>query len=297
MGAKRGKASRWKQIVIRKQSVRTAVEHTGGEIAHDRLSLDMQITEHLIGLPSAKQTNAISVDVGAQKRHGPGRSKGSGRDVGRTKTKLGAQGGDGQPQDCSEVGGVEARQRMRLRVAEGGQRLRGQRCRLTQVNDAPGGGENGTKTGVAAPAEANDLASDTILLSRELETDKCRGEEVLRRGGQGGESQLANEETDIAELKGLAGRDSTGIFAGPQQKKEGETYHVGTRQREGSAGVEGLCHHMAQDGDRDGLDSVRRVVGLGIACQHAFESEVDIALGSETGVRGPHTRKRLPNAA
>ena len=56
--------------MVREQRISAAVEHAGREIAHEGLGLDMEISEHLVRLPSAEQANAVRVDVGAKERHG-----------------------------------------------------------------------------------------------------------------------------------------------------------------------------------------------------------------------------------
>ena len=82
--------------------------------------LDMQVPEHLIGLPTTQQADAIRIDVGTEKGHGARRPKRAGRNVGRKKSKLGAQHGDREAEDGREVGRCQARQGRGNRIQKGG---------------------------------------------------------------------------------------------------------------------------------------------------------------------------------
>lgn len=50
-----------------------------------------------------------------------------------------------------------------------------------------------------------------------------------------------------------------------------------------------------KNGNGNGFDTVRRRVGSGVGRQLALETEIDVPLGREAWVRGPHTGKRLGN--
>ena len=54
---------------------------------------------------------------------------------------------------------------------------------------------------------------------------------------------------------------------------------------------------MLENGDRDRFHAGRGVVLFREAGEHALQPKVHVALGGEAGVRGPHTGKRLANAA
>ena len=80
--------------MVGKQRKVAAGKHLGREIAHDRLSLDMQVSQHLVGPPAAEETNAIGIDVGAQECHGASGAEGAGGHVGRQETVSGAEKAD-----------------------------------------------------------------------------------------------------------------------------------------------------------------------------------------------------------
>ena len=61
------------------------VNHPAREIPHDRLSLDVEVPEHLVGPPAADKTDDIRVDTGAKQRHSSGCAQGASGDVGRSK--------------------------------------------------------------------------------------------------------------------------------------------------------------------------------------------------------------------
>ena len=68
--------------MIGKQGEVAPVEHAGGKITHDRLSLYyMQVSQHLIRAPAANELDAVSIDISTQKGHGSRRTQGSSGDV------------------------------------------------------------------------------------------------------------------------------------------------------------------------------------------------------------------------
>lgn len=70
-------------------------------MAHDGLGLDMKISEHLIRLPTAEETDAIRVNVSAEKGHGACGTQGPGRDVLRAKAVFETKDGN---RETEEVG-------------------------------------------------------------------------------------------------------------------------------------------------------------------------------------------------
>ena len=64
--------------MVREQRISAAVEHAGREIAHEGLGLDMEISEHLVRLPAAKEADAITVNIGAKESHCASSAEGPG---------------------------------------------------------------------------------------------------------------------------------------------------------------------------------------------------------------------------
>ena len=54
-------------IRTRDEVVVTALQHEAGEVAHDRLRLEMEVTKHFVGPPAANQADEIGVDAGEEK--------------------------------------------------------------------------------------------------------------------------------------------------------------------------------------------------------------------------------------
>ena len=118
------------------------------------------------------------------------------------------------------------------------------------------------------------------------------------RGGSGrGEGHRTKEKLHVPKLKWLSVTSSSGVLAGAQQKEKTEADHVGASEGKRVLGQDGLGHDMLQNGNRDGLDPRRRVVLFGEAGKHALQAEIQGALWGESRIRGPHTGKRLANAA
>ena len=65
------RVGRIRYLLIRMEGVVAALDHATGEVAHNRLCLEVKILEHSIGLPSTKQANGIGVNVGVEKGHSP----------------------------------------------------------------------------------------------------------------------------------------------------------------------------------------------------------------------------------
>ena len=108
-----------------KKGIGAAMQHPGRKITHDRLSLNMQVSQHFIGAPAPDETDAIGIDIGTQEGHGAGGAEGAGRDVLGHKIVSGAEDGHGQAEGGSEVGGAEAREPEGDGVEERGQWLGG----------------------------------------------------------------------------------------------------------------------------------------------------------------------------
>ena len=56
--------------VVRNESVGTNVEHATRVVPHERVSLDMQISEHFIRVPPANKADDIRIDLGQEKDSG-----------------------------------------------------------------------------------------------------------------------------------------------------------------------------------------------------------------------------------
>ena len=57
-------------VRTRDEVVVTALQHEAGEVAHDRLRLEMEVTKHFIRPPVANQLDDIRVDTGNKESHG-----------------------------------------------------------------------------------------------------------------------------------------------------------------------------------------------------------------------------------
>jgi hypothetical protein len=111
---------------------------------------------------------------------------------------------------------------------------------------------------VAAPGEANDLTSDTVLLVGECkggEGGRAEDGKVVRDGIQ---AMKANKKLDIAEPKWRSLQPVACIFAWSEKKKESKSDHVGDCKVVGCVGDQRSGHDVANDVHRNGLDLVGR---------------------------------------
>ena len=65
------RVGRIRYVLIRVEGVVAATDHATGKVAHDRLCLEVKVSEHSIRLPSTKQANGIGVNVRVEKGHCP----------------------------------------------------------------------------------------------------------------------------------------------------------------------------------------------------------------------------------
>ena len=64
-----------------------AKEHKAREVSHDRLRLNMEVAEHLVGAPVTDELNMVGVDVGAKQCHSASSMKTTGRNIGGEETE------------------------------------------------------------------------------------------------------------------------------------------------------------------------------------------------------------------
>ena len=80
--------------MVRQQGgVVAAEEHSGRKVAHHGFGLNVKVSEHLVGLPSAKEADAIGIDIRTEESHGAGCPQGPGGHVQGEKTVGGSENG------------------------------------------------------------------------------------------------------------------------------------------------------------------------------------------------------------
>lgn len=166
---------------------------------------------------------------------------------------------------------------------------------FTKVDNPSNNAENGAELNIAAAGKANNFAADTVFLIGE------------REGGKGGRAYSgkvcrkmvnaisSNKELDIAEAKRRRLGLGAGVFARTEKEKEGKGNHVGNCKIVDRICNQGGSHDMPNNIHRDRFYPVRRWILLAVEGELAFKPEINFSLGRNTGVWGPHTRKRLPN--
>ena len=72
----RRKLKRWQRSCRRgRNKVEIAAfEHDGGKIVHNIVGLDMEVSEHGVGAPTANKLNGVGVDLAVEKGGGTGGS-------------------------------------------------------------------------------------------------------------------------------------------------------------------------------------------------------------------------------
>ena len=70
--------------------------------------MDVEVPEHFVGAPTAKEPDAVGVDVRAEKGHGASGAKGASGDIGGQETVRRTQQTDGGAEEGCEVCGGDA---------------------------------------------------------------------------------------------------------------------------------------------------------------------------------------------
>jgi len=257
----------------------------------------VEVAKHLIGAPATKESDAIGVDVRAEKGHGPGGAKGASRDIVGKETVSRTKQADGGTEEGREVGRGHSAEAKSERITVGSKGLCGRGGSRAEVEEPTSGRRNRTEQGITAAPEADDFAADTIFLIGKFKSNKGGGKELGRGGSGSAQTDRAQKQVDVAGAERLSGRRRAGVLAGPKEKEETEADHVGKGAENGVGSGVGLGHDVAEDRDRDGFDTLRGRVGARVASELALEAVIDFALWGEARIRGPHTRKRLANAA
>jgi hypothetical protein len=80
-------------------------QHLLGEGGSQRIGLNVEVTEHFIGVPAAEETNLIGVNFGTKEGHGAAGVERSGGDVCRAEAEYRSNGGDGNAEGSCDEGG------------------------------------------------------------------------------------------------------------------------------------------------------------------------------------------------
>jgi hypothetical protein len=79
--------SLWDEVVGN-EGVGSGGEHTTGVVPHERVSLDMQITEHFVQAPPADEADDIRVNLGQEKGGHTSSAETSCREFGRKEAEV-----------------------------------------------------------------------------------------------------------------------------------------------------------------------------------------------------------------
>ncbi len=79
--------SLWDEVVGN-EGVGSGGEHTMGVVPHERVSLDVQITEHFVRAPLTNEADDVRVNLGQEKGGRASSTETSCRDFGRKEAKV-----------------------------------------------------------------------------------------------------------------------------------------------------------------------------------------------------------------
>ena len=160
-----------RHVLPRLQGIVAAGQHFGGKVPHDRLCLDVEVTQHDIRVPPSKESDDIGVNIGTEQGHGTAGTEGAGRDVLGEEAQGGAKSSNGCAEEVRDVGGGDGVSKgMVVQGEEVGGQGRVTWCLVSpEMDDSPGNGPRGAAHGGAAAAMVDNLTADTTLLGCECE--------------------------------------------------------------------------------------------------------------------------------
>ena len=247
----------------------------------------MEVVRHGVAAPPTKELDGVVVDAGFEESHGAPSPEGASTEFRGVHPSEWEEGGGGR---FKEAGDIRSRDADEAEVVDvGGERAGGRRAAGAVVEEQPDGGQHGAAEGVVRAGMGEDFVANAILLPSKGVGDRGGRLEFSHRGGEGVEDPSAQVETDIGEEERLVMGGGPGVLAGSQEEEE--CHHDDIRKalaRGGRGHGVGKMEEVEDDGNREGLDSHRGCVGEGVAAELAGKTEVDVAVGVETGVRGPH---------
>ena len=80
MGGKKERSIHWNQLIWYQCEV-TAMEHAAGEVGHEGSGLQVEVTEHFVGTPSAQEADDVGIDVGAEESISASSSEAAGSNI------------------------------------------------------------------------------------------------------------------------------------------------------------------------------------------------------------------------
>jgi hypothetical protein len=280
-------------VLARDECELAALKHEASEVAHHGLRLDVQIAEHDVGAPAAEELDQIRVDAGAQKCHGAPGPEGACTDILGEETDTRSLDADGNAERGGYLAGGHP-------GPAAGRKLVGRKWGSTdrpveaKSFDAADGALNRAARGATTASEANDFASDTVLLVGKGEADKGGGVQIGVGAGDEIEAMVSHEELNVLEEKRAGfGLGAHRILARATQEKEGKADHVSNSTV--GDGWSSQCQAEAthHNGDRNWFDASWGRVGLGIARQLALEAKINGTRGRQARVLGPHSGEAL----
>ena len=151
--------------------------------------------------------------------------------------------------------------------------------------------------GIARAAETDNLATDAAFLRVEFEGNEICVGDVSGGGGGKVEGLAGKFKRDVAQAEGGRFGRTDRVFSRSKEKEKREGNHVANGVVAGGRCRVGDHEGLRDDGDWKGFDARRWGVCFGVGAKLALEAKIDVVVGVEAGVRGPHAAERLRNSA
>jgi len=166
----------------------------------------------------------------------------------------------------------------------------------TVQKELPHDAGDGATEIIATPGVCNLFAFVPIFLRREDKVNGCCCLQLRFRCSGVVQASVSKEEANIAKRKRLIVGDCAGVFAWAETEEVCQANHVCNRLTLfGRAFVVGKRECLCDNPQWAWLYSVWGRILLAVSTELGGESEVELACNRETGIRGPHPGKRLPD--
>ena len=159
----------------RRHGERAAAKHRGGEPGHDGRRLNVEISVHLVGPPSADETYTIAINARAKEGHGPASAGRTNRDIGEGVRRVGRE----------NKSGADAPRQIRSKEETERKCRRGEKSVEGCVRSGERGSANGkntesqavdrTQVRVTGAPMTDRFVSDAVFLVRKSEGNKGAG--------------------------------------------------------------------------------------------------------------------------
>ena len=272
-------------------------QHDGGDMFHERKTLDVEVAKHSIAVPASEKLQGLGGETRREECHSTAGAKAVAADVGGVKSQIILHRYGSGPHGLSNITGFNKLAPSTRRVDGVERRVRGSVV-SPKVGNAAVQGTYGACQWVSRTAKQVFLVWDTALLVLEAHATGVS----IGQGGhgvaQGVQPALAMVEEDIFQLErgaeGVVG--ALDILAGAAEKVETDEGEIRNSAAEVAIQESGRAVHSQEKGERNRFDPCRRGVFALPTFDELRDAELNYIGADKPFVTGPQAGHRLADA-